>query len=232
MRDSHAIDRLHAEWARLRLDPLWLAHANGWKLRPVRDLDEWLAIVEHDQQLALRLAVTATTDTRAARVLLQGVLPRIVGLAQRIGSRPYGAAPVDELVAATWLAIATFRLTRRPTRVAAALVNDAYCRVYRRPAQPMVTSITGYEHRLVDRPPWCGFDELMRTLSGIEMSDTDRVTLAAILRHDRARDAARELRITPRALRLRQARLAARVRAAVATSAAAGTRGDASLKTR
>lgn len=137
----NVIDRLDAEWERLLTCPRMHEALHRWgRETPVlafTDLAALVAVVErarvHDEAadaVLAALARRAGDDGRAARVLLQLLLPGCKSLVARlqIGDHDERAALV---VAAAYDRIRTYRVERRPTRVAANVLLDVRHRLLR-----------------------------------------------------------------------------------------------------
>jgi len=107
--------RLNREWQQMRgEDAPWLTKAVP--------LDEVLGAVRANPDASLTELIMACQNghATAGRVIVQALLPKLV-----LMSRQYPYPPVDLLVSALWVRIATYPLQRRPSAVAANLVLDA-----------------------------------------------------------------------------------------------------------
>ena len=138
--------RLNQEWARLRTSseavnglgrwaglPRW---ADGLDLSGLDDLDAVVrhvqdthrTVAERDKVLLGLLAMSQSGDRLAGRVVLQVMLPKAIRLAKSVASHEDWTEGADEaqaaVLAALWVAIATYPLERRPGRVTANLALD------------------------------------------------------------------------------------------------------------
>lgn len=120
-------------------------------------------------------------DALAGRVVLQGLLGRLVGMARRDRE-----AAVDDYVAALWCVLAGYPLARRPVRIAANLALDTLKAVHRERAGGGRTSVTC-------RPVGDDLEPLLergwRRDALDHAADLDRLTAAAVI------DAGRRLRL-------------------------------------
>jgi DNA-binding CsgD family transcriptional regulator len=72
-------------------------------------------------------------------VVLQRLLPGVTAAARRWSLRPHGGPDaLDELLAATWTAIRTYPVERRPLHVAARLIREAEYHAFVRPHRRML----------------------------------------------------------------------------------------------
>jgi DNA-directed RNA polymerase specialized sigma24 family protein len=141
---SRVTDRLRAEWARLAVRPSAVRRARSWYVTtsPFTDLHRLLALAgyrtaetEATEAVLAALVVRARTDELAARIVLQRILPALISAGRRYGSRAQRAHldPVEEIVAAAWIAIRSYDPGRPPSNLAAALVGAAAYRAFRAP---------------------------------------------------------------------------------------------------
>jgi DNA-directed RNA polymerase specialized sigma24 family protein len=90
-------------------------------------------------EVMARLLLAARVDEVAARVVLQRMLPGLVGRARRWASRDAGGADaLDELLAAAWTVIRTFPVERRPQHLVANLLRGAEYHAFVRPTRRML----------------------------------------------------------------------------------------------
>jgi DNA-directed RNA polymerase specialized sigma24 family protein len=93
-------------------------------------------MIEADALLAV-LVNAARTDTTAARIVLQRLVPGLVTAAvRRTAGRPGERQNMfDDLVAAAWVLIRTFPIERRPAKIAVNVLRDAEYVVCVRPTR-------------------------------------------------------------------------------------------------
>lgn len=153
------MDQLDAEWRALGRSPDMLAALERWgDADPVlrfRDLDALVTRVERrdadpaaTDAILSALARRAPHDRRAARVLLQLVLPGCKALVRchPIGERRERSALV---AAAAWERIRTYPIERRPTKVAANVIADVRHRLLRTTRAATWTPIERVPERLL-----------------------------------------------------------------------------------
>ncbi len=132
-----AIPELIREWTLLSQSPEVLRKVNAWKLpgEPVTDLDDVLRRAgfgcaaddqEADHYLWLLVCIAAT-DTLAARIVLQRIMPPILAVARRRGRITAGGVNValSEIIGTSWDVIRTFPCERRKCKIASNLVRDS-----------------------------------------------------------------------------------------------------------
>jgi hypothetical protein len=223
--------RLNAEWARLSHRPAAVDAARRWHVteRPFDDLGQLLVIAGHRQpttpaadEVLRRLLVEAQRDQLAGRVVLQRILPGLLGTVRRRAAGAGVSGLLEELVGAAWIAIRSYDPTRRPSSLAAALVWSAEHRAFRpskrtrpdveRPVDPTV------ELDVPWRPAVSPCDELARVLadaSAAGVADEDLAFVRHLVRTGSPGQVARELDVTPRTVRNRRDAITYRVRRAV-----------------
>lgn len=125
---------LNDEWSSLRSTTR--EHVAAWsaahaELRGCRDLDDLLAAIAADPDAVLRrlLALGATGDGLAHRVVLQTMLGKMVRMAASDPRHGF-----DDHLAELWLGIAAYPLANRPCRIAANLAWDVRKRLAGRPS--------------------------------------------------------------------------------------------------
>ena len=118
-----------------------LPDGGSWPVRS-RDLDDVLAAcgfgVAHTasrNEALARLVTIARQDDLAARVVVQRLLPGLLGIARR--RRAFEREAFDELLGAAWLTIRQARTAGRE-HLAAGLVRDAAYRAFTAPGPPVV----------------------------------------------------------------------------------------------
>jgi DNA-binding CsgD family transcriptional regulator len=132
-----------------------------------------------------RLLVAARVDEVAARVVLQRLLPGLVGRARRWSTRPTGGAEaLDELLAAAWTVIRTFPVERRPHHLVANLLRGAEYHAFVRPNRRLLVH-EFVPHHLLDSPaPEAAreaADELAELVGAARtLTDRDRQLLALL----------------------------------------------------
>jgi hypothetical protein len=224
--------RLALEWSRLRTRPAAIAHAETWRLvdGALHDLDQVLRVIGFEVEPTdatetnlRRLVELAATDELAARVVVQRLLPGIAAVTRR---RLTGGAPpsaYDELLGAAWIAIRTFNPARRPRCLAAALLSDADHLAFRRAARRRSASelpvdpqtSTALVDPTPDPHPALELADLFAAARAAGVPDADLDLLRGLLRAPRAIDLAADLSVTPRTIRNRRDRVAARLREVV-----------------
>jgi hypothetical protein len=179
----------------------------------------------------------AATDDLAATVAFHRILPGLVNVAVRRGATGHWRVTslFDELTAASWIAIRTYPIERRPTKVAVNLLRDAEYQVCVRPfrvraatevstetfvddewAQAFATDATG---RLARTDPHAS-DEVVRLLSegrvgGVPSDDLDLLRRLH-LEGEPVHEAAARLTVTPRTVLSRRMGATRRLRAVAA----------------
>lgn len=171
--------RLHREWQTLSVRPSVLRRARTWDLGvPFHTLDDIVeatgffagrearlaAVGTHAEggapcsdaaranDVMARLLLAARVDEVAARVVLQRLLPGLVGRARRWAGRAAGGADaLDELLAAAWTVIRTFPVERRPQHLVANLLRGAEYHAFVRPNRRMLVH-EFMPTALLDRP--------------------------------------------------------------------------------
>ena len=88
-----------------------------------------------------RLVVAAADDRLAARIVLQRLLPGLLAIVRREQQRERDVDAFDLLAAEAWMAIVTYHPDRRPTDIAARLLNDARHRAFTTPRRRQVRSV-------------------------------------------------------------------------------------------
>lgn len=211
---------LEREWIRLDADPSAVRTARGWDVTtvPIHRLDDLLRLAgfgggDDGDHVLRQLVAHASGDELAATVVLRRILPGLVAANRR---RPRHLSADDglrELIAAAWITIRSYDPTRRPSSLAAALIDGARYRAFRS------------EQRRRDRHPELPNESL--DLQPEPTVDDDLLALRHLLIEARTRgvadadlelirrlavghtteEIAAELGITPRAVRYRCARI-------------------------
>lgn len=152
--------RLNAEWEHLRRRPDALATAESWRLAPgpVHDLDHVLTLVGYDvprsrecDEALAALVRLARTDVLATRVVLQRVMPGLLARGRIRRQRGYRGHVFEELVSAAWIAIRSYDPARRPSCLAAALIDGADYWAFGRAERLRTVDATTVEPAHLDR---------------------------------------------------------------------------------
>lgn len=156
--------RLQREWAAITDRPAVVSRVQHWGVGVgFRSLDEVVAATgfcarrldrlassEVDavcstdaaaaNEVLAKLLVAARIDDLAARVVLQRMLPGLIGTARRWGAdRPGGSFDAfDELLSAAWTVIREYPVERRPQHLAANLLRDSEYRAFGRSLRRML----------------------------------------------------------------------------------------------
>lgn len=218
--------RLAAEWLRLTHCPVALGRAHRWALLPdpPTRLDDIVDAVggggndSHEADLLLRrLVAIAADDELAARIVIERLRRGLLAIA---GRRREPRA-FEDLLAAAWIAVRTYDQNRRNRFVAAALLADAEWQAFRRQERRKWND----DLPLIDGDRWAAPTpmggaiepeaELAALLAdarqaGVDTADLDLVDL--LLRIPSVDDVAAQLEVTPRTVRNRRTRVAARLR--------------------
>jgi DNA-directed RNA polymerase specialized sigma24 family protein len=225
-------ERLDREWNLIRTRPRVVARARAWGVteRPFVDLDGLLALAGHGtartpeaNAVLGRLVDIARGDELASRVVLQRLLPGLLAVVRRRGAD--GA--FEELIGAAWLAVRTYPTDRRPERIAANLVHDATYAAFTAPRRRRSASEVAIDPRRFDDSPADdavgAFEELARLLAEARadgLPDEDVELVRHLVRAGSPSVVAAECRVTPRTVRNRRDRAAARLRAVALVAAA------------
>lgn len=118
---SRSLAALNDEWLDLQFSPA----PSSWRHtlpEGVRTLGDVFACVPADPDAVLLalLAAQEAGDRLAGRVVVQAMVPKLVRMAVRDET-----ATFDDYLAALWVRVATYPVTRRPRSVAANLALDA-----------------------------------------------------------------------------------------------------------
>ena len=245
---SDLLRRLEREWDSLREDPVVLRRAEGWDLGVrLGSLDDVAAAAGWHRSAADRLAaparcadgaetvlarlvVIARHDEVAARVVLHRLLPGLVHQARRWSMRHDGSpSALDELVAAAWLVIRTYRIERRTGPIVPSMLNDAayhaFVRAGRRAVRHEPHPAEHFE-RLVRDHGSSSWDELHELLSSVLLggrtpfTPTDRRLIGLLLAGCGPDEIAASLKVSVRTATNRRHDLISRLRAALLDEAA------------
>jgi hypothetical protein len=191
--------------------------------RPFRTLDELLRLsgfntassAEADDVLR-RLVIVAADEPLAARIVLQRLLPGLLAIVRQEQQRDRGVDAFDLLAGEAWLAIVSYRADRRPTEIAARLLNDARHRAFTTPRRRDDRSLVDFvPTAMLDLPrepqPSSAFEELtvvLREAREDGLADNDLLAVGDYL----AGSPATERNVTPRTMRNRRHRAIERLR--------------------
>lgn len=217
--------RLAREWQRLRTRPEHLDTARRWRLvdHRIDSLDDILHAVGYerppstdDEHRLRRLVELAATDDLAARVVVQRIVPGLLAVVRR--RRGMSDDVFEELLGAAWIAIRTFNPSRSPRSVAASLISDADYAAFRaagrrRSSQerPVDTQLADQPH--VHEPSSCEqLAELLTEAAAAGVPNGDLELVRQLLAAPTANELAEVLRITPRTIRNRRARITSKLR--------------------
>lgn len=234
------LQQLHREWVRLCSCRRSIERAERWGLPvgPVSTLDDILRAAgfgriergghTDDQVLALLVSL-ARSDDLAGRVVLQRLLPGVVGLARRRSASPAVRGEVtDELVAAAWTVIRTYPIDRRPDYVAANLLRRVEYEVFRKPTRRRATFTPRPSHhfdelRAPEPVPDAAHEvgELLDMAARHGFAPDELQLVRRLARGDTTVAIASDLGVTDRTVRNRRAGLTARLAELAAAAAAA-----------
>jgi hypothetical protein len=213
------------EWERLRHHPDALRRAAGWHLvtGALTDLDQIVELTfpsrpDDDRERCLHhLVELARDDDLAARVLLQRLLPDLVLLHRRRRWQHWHDVDFGDLLATGWIVVRTYNPRRRPARLARSLLSDIEYREYRAARRRIGHGQPDDPNRfdqIIDETPADPIVELADLVAdpAAALSEQDRDFLRRLLSGRPAIDVAGDLEITPRTLRNRRDRIAARLR--------------------
>lgn len=225
------IDRLQRQWDDIVDSPRAVARATAWFPEPIATLDDVLRIVglhgtrdDHraDEALA-RLVGHAHSDELAARVVLERILPGLISIAVRRGRMTPGGttACFDELVPAAWLLIRSYRLDRRPARIAVNLLRDSEYEVFVRNRRRRTNAAEQLVSIVPDHEVPAGHgdtlvDDVVRLGREIGIPRHDLRLLVELASGRRPTEIGAALGVTARTIRNRRAALAVLVRSALA----------------
>jgi hypothetical protein len=236
--------RLNDEWQRITADPATAARMASWpsdlarygdatRLLDAIGREGGLSMAASDHLLAVLIGV-ARTDTLAARIVLQRVIPGLVNAAvRRTSGRPDERQQMfDDLVATAWLVIRTFPIERRPAKIAVNVLRDAEYMTCVRPVRLRSSGelpVSGRPDDVHTGP--CGLDgtgagrqpaaiELASVLrlgaeSGVCRRDLAMLVAGSLEGHSAA-EVARRFGVTVRTVRNRRVRTTAALAALVA----------------
>lgn len=222
--------RLAAEWQRLSRSAAVLATVRSWGLtdEPFGDLDQLLALAGFGgeataatDEVLVRLMRRANDGGLAARIVLQRILPGLLSVAAVEQRREPGLDALEELVADAWVAILRYRVDRRPTAIAARLINDARHLAFtdpRRRCRFDEAALTPDIDPEPGPPSPHAFEELTTVLVDARRSglaDDDLAFVRLLVDHDTVDAAAAARRVSSRTIRTRRREVTERIRALV-----------------
>ena len=234
--------RLDREWVHLSRRAEVVARVRRWELtaEPFNTLDELLVLtgfVCRGQRTAApmtpardaaadvvlhRLAVRASEDWLAGRIVLQRILAGLLAIAGAEQRRDPTVDAFGLLVGEAWLAIAAYPDARAPRDVAAKLLNAARQRAFvgprrrRRVVEVLSPTWRIGEPRLApDRTPCDELAAIVRTARECGLAAGDLELVRGLVSAGTVTMAGR-LSVTPRTVRNRRDRVAATIRELVA----------------
>jgi hypothetical protein len=216
--------RLDREWSVLAGDRAAVARARSWGVTsPVDGLDDLLVACGYggqrtDDQNAVLVALVriARHDDLAARVVLQRILPGLIGITRR--RRLFEHDAFEELVGAAWMTIRHCRPDGK-VHLAANLVHDAAYRAFTAPGRRLSSTEIAVDPRTLDEEPAVvrvgPCEELAMLLAdgratGVPASDLDLIRDLAVVGSPGRVAAMRN--VTARTVRNHRDRAAARLR--------------------
>jgi DNA-directed RNA polymerase specialized sigma24 family protein len=215
---------LTAEWERTARRHAAIRRARSWAVVTTHfeDLHGLLALAGYERRddpaaegVLRRLVEQARSDELAARVVVQRIVPGLIGATRHRPSDMTADEALQDLVAAAWIAVRSYDPGRSPSCISAALINDAVYRVFksdrrRREQRPEVLvdpqewrSLTATEDHVLDR--------VREVLVEAALHDIDPVNVEALRRvllTGSTEKVAAAMGISPRAVRYRCSRVA------------------------
>ncbi len=242
---AELLHRLDAEWAHLRTSRRALRTARSWASRypdhpldalvvDIDDLDDIRLATQRrdgaersDDAILLALVELARSDELAGRIVLQHLLPALIGHARRYRSYTDRTDPMAQLVPAAWLAIRCYDVERRRHHIASSLISDAVFQAFRRQLRrrtlieeltPRFDSVAAACHD----GPATALDEFVTVLreaqrAGVPADDLD--LLRELVRAGSPGIVAEQRKVTPRTVRNHRDRAVDHVRTALAVAA-------------
>ena len=215
---------LTAEWERTARRRASIQRARTWGVVTAHfdDLDGLLALAGYERRddtaaegVLRRLVDQARDDDLAARVVVQRIVPGLIGATRHRPSDMTADDALQELVAAAWIAIRSYDPSRSPSCISAALINDAVYRVFksdrrRREKRPEVLvdpqdwrSLTATDDQVLDRVREVLIEARLRGIDPVNLEALRRVLLTGSTER-----VAEAMGISPRAVRYRCSRVA------------------------
>ena len=237
--------RLDAEWDHLRTSRRALRTARRWAAshhghplgNVVADISD-LGVLRDatqrsndpdrpDDAILLALVELARTDELAGRVILQRLLPALIGQAVRYRSFTDTTDPIGQVVPSAWLAIRSYDVDRRQRHVAASLISDAVFQAFRRQLRlrshhEQVCAPSAFLETPHHDGPETALDEFVAVLreacrAGVPAYDLD--LLRQLVRVGSPGVVAEQRNVTPRTIRNHRDRAIDHVRTALAVAA-------------
>jgi hypothetical protein len=180
----------------------------------------------HDAIL-LALVELSRDDELAGRIVLQHLLPALVGQAKRYRSFRDRSDPFALIVPAAWLALRTYDVERRRRHIASSLVSDAVFQAFRRQLRARasteeICAPSAFDDRPFHDGPASAVDEFVTLLrdarrAGVPACDLD--LLRQLVRVGSPGAVAEQRNVTPRTIRNHRDRAIDHVRTALAVAA-------------
>jgi hypothetical protein len=175
--------------------------------------DEHLRVLVHE----------ASDSVEAARVVLQRLLPGLLSIARRRRRLTDGThAALDELLAAGWIVIRMYPISRRPYRVAANLLRDIEYQAFTRPRRLAMAREDPLDDRDLhpraerSRSPAVDaaeeLDDLLAMAAQAGVCEADLAFVRKLARGESIDELAAAEGVTSRALRYRRQRITERLK--------------------
>lgn len=221
--------RLAAEWDWLCRRSDAIERARAWAVtdEPFDDLDQLIRLAGFGpgrptpamDDVLHRLFLLAADDDLAARIVLQRIMPLLLGIV-RNRARGGDDAMLEELVGAAWITIREYQRDRRPVCVVAALADGAFDRAYRRPSRRCIPPTRSVDPQVVAEVPLAEHctpcEELADLLAEARRTgradEDDIVLVRQLLAIGSPSQMAADLGVTPRTIRNRRDRVTYRLR--------------------
>jgi hypothetical protein len=240
---SPLVADLDREWAHLRTSRRALRTARAWTddlpdhplaalVAHIADLDDLLVATQRrgraertdDVVLLALVELSQRGDELAGRVVLQHLLPALIGRSRRYRSFRERTDPLTLVVPAAWLAIRSYDVERRRHHVASSLLSDAVFQAFRQPlrrrsSSEEVWAPAEFAHASTVDEPATPVDEFVVTLreastAGVDPYDIE--LLRDLVRVGSPSLVAEQRSVTPRTVRNHRDRAVEHVRAALA----------------
>lgn len=182
------------------------------------DLDELLGLAgyeqpstAHTEHVLLELVLRARDEPLAARIVLQRLMPGLLGAVRR-RRRPDRDHVLEDLVASAWVVIREYDPRRRPSCLAAALITGADYLAFgqaARRADPYVPTSPDHLDRCVTNDRATALDELadlLREARAAGVSDADLEVVRGLVTAGSPTNLAAALGVTTRTIRNRRDR--------------------------
>lgn len=226
----HSLDdflRLTGFVARVSRAPA--ARSTGW-LGPAQDVDGSIAapvvapVPVHGDDVLVGLVQIAPDEWLAGRIVLQRILPGLLGLARTEQERDPTVDAFGLLVGEAWLSILAYRAEGRHTDVAARLLNAARHRAFTNPRRRacVTTEVLTAPHRIAEPslpPERSAFEQLadvVSTARACGLTSSDAAMVGELLAHETTSQHAASASVSSRTVRYRRQRVATAIRELVA----------------